>query len=178
MKLMCRIFGHKWGMFVCLRCREVRPGVREIVKTLYDAMISSVNFWMELEEFKEKRDREYEEMRERPETTGEILKKLGIKREKIIRPEQIHIKLEQKPPIPEQIHIKLEQKWGPLIERMKTHPHEILKVTKNSYYGKIRGMDILLEARKDFKRLGIEAEFKLMGDYGTIRLSGPSREAR
>lgn len=175
MKLLCRIFGHKWGMFVCLRCREIRPEVREFVTALSGWMAGWANFWMKLKELKAKRDLEYEEMMRKPETTGEILKRLGIKREKPVikaeKPETITtIRVEK--------HSGLFNKWEPFLKRLYDNDG-MLKINKNEYYGKIRGMDILIEARKDFKRLGIKAEVKLMGDYGTIRLlSGPYQEAR
>lgn len=167
-------------MFICLRCKEIRPEWIEIITKGMKLAMIIVQLMERMGELEEKRRAEEDAAKWKPETTGEILKKLGIKREKIKKPEQIHVKLEQKPPIPEQKPLKLEHKWGPLIEWLKNHPtNYTLKINKNWHYGKIRGSDILIAARRDFKRMGIDVEVKLMGDYGTIRLlSGPSQEAR
>lgn len=170
MKFLCRIFGHKWGTFTCLRCGKVKPEWKEIARMALNVVYKLAEFWKEVRELKEKRDREYEEMVEEPETTGQILKRLGVRRERIKRKETPENKFKH-PRIIKPTHDKkkrMRRMWKPLLDRLLKG--ETVRIDKNDYFGKIRGADILREARKDLKRLGYNVEVRLKGHGGTIRI--------
>lgn len=54
--------------------------------------------------------------------------------------------------------------WAALIRRGR------LRVGHNQYYGKLRGVDILIHAKRDFNRAGIPVDVKLCGSHGFISL--------
>lgn len=170
LKFLCRILGHKWGAFTCLRCGEIKPEWIEIGKSLLRIAIKLIKLWEEVEEFRERRDREYEEGLEKPESTGEVLKRLGIKREKVKIDHSDISKFKAARTIKPTCDKKkqLEIMWKPILDRLLKG--ETIKIEKNDYFGKIRGAHILTEARKDMKRLGYNVEVKLKGHGGTIRI--------
>lgn len=100
------------------------------------------------------------------ETTGQILKKLGIKREKRkkVKPKKV---LELKKPEPEK---KKPSMLEPLIQELLNK--EELYIDRNMHYGKLRGKDIARALAKELKRKGIKYELK-MDDYDAfIKIKG------
>lgn len=92
------------------------------------------------------------------ETTGQILKRLGIKREKR-RKVKSKKALEIKKPKPEKPKYSVLE---PLIQELMSKRE--LYIDRNMHYGKLRGKDIARALAKELKRRGIEYEIK-WGDY-------------
>lgn len=65
--------------------------------------------------------------------------------------------------------VKLPWVWIPIMVHMeKLGP---LKIGHNCHMGKLRGVDILREARSVFRRAGIPVDVKLCGNHGFISLA-------
>jgi len=99
------------------------------------------------------------------ETTGEILKRLGIKREKKRKPKPPKKKIEIKKPKPEKPKYSTLE---PLIQDLLSKGE--LYIDRNMHWGKLRGKDIARALKRELKRRGIEFEVKY-GDYdATVKI--------
>ena len=105
---------------------------------------------------------------ERRETTGQILKSLGIERGGPKTEDLTPAKKEivEKPTIPggdsDKRQVILRRKWGILIQRLEAG--ERIFISRNTHMGSIRGIHILHAARSDLKRLGYRCKIK-KGDH-------------
>jgi len=95
------------------------------------------------------------------ETTGQIFKRLGIKREKIrkVKPKKV---IEIKKPKPEKPKYSTLE---PLIQELLSKGE--LYIDRNMHYGKLRGKDIARALAKELKRRKIEYDMK-MDDYDAV----------
>ena len=96
------------------------------------------------------------------ETTGEILKRLGIKREKRRRKKPVRKILETIKPEPEKPRYTFLE---PLIEEILTKGE--LYIDRNMHYGRLRGKDIARALVRELKNRNVEYEVK-WGDYDAL----------
>lgn len=104
------------------------------------------------------------------ETTGQIRKRLGVKKIKIKKPKP---KKERKIIIvnkPDKTKDMLFTKWMDLIEELNEKGY--YEVDANTHYGSLRGKDIIKFAHRDLKKLGIKTKVKYHNYGGTIYLEG------
>ncbi|MHA1852537.1 MAG: hypothetical protein ACTSUF_03410 [Candidatus Heimdallarchaeaceae archaeon] len=96
---------------------------------------------------------------------GELFKKLGISYEKPKRQRGVkEVELSKvKEDKTEQI---LYNKWQPFIRLLEEQG--TVYISKNEYYGSLRGKDIIRFAKKDLKRLGYKVDVKLRDYDGYI----------
>jgi len=97
----------------------------------------------------------------RMETTGEILKRLGIKREKR-RKKPVRKILEIIRPEPEKPKYSVLE---PLIQELMSRGE--LYIDRNMHYGRLRGKDIARALERELKRRNVEYEIK-WGDYDAV----------
>ena len=95
------------------------------------------------------------------ETTGEILKRLGIRRERRRKPKPKKV-LEIRKPKPEGPRYSILE---PLIEEILTKGE--LYIDRNMHYGRLRGKDIARALVRELKNRNVEYEVK-WGDYDAL----------
>lgn len=61
-------------------------------------------------------------------------------------------------------------KWRPFIRSLKIHG--TVFINRNEYYGSLRGIDIILHAKKDLRRLGYGVSIRMKGRDGSVTLEG------
>ncbi len=101
------------------------------------------------------------------ETTGQIRKRLGIKKEKkrkvISKPKLI---VDLKKQNFDFTVSRIKAKWRPVIAQLNSFGS--YKVTGNTHYGALRGRDILKHAKRDLNKIGIKTKITFDDDYGGI----------
>ena len=111
------------------------------------------------------------------ETTGQIRKRLGIKKIK-----KKELKIPKIPTFEEHLqklgytkkdieklkHEGLKLKWGALIKKLKEKGY--VEIKANEHYGSLRGKDVIKFAHRDLKKLGIKTRVKYHNYGGTIYL--------
>jgi len=65
-------------------------------------------------------------------------------------------------------HKRLQAKWRLLVGRLERHG--TVFIGRNEYYGSLRGIDIILHAKKDLRRLGYDVSIRTKGRDGYITL--------
>jgi len=116
----------------------------------------------------------------RPETLGEMRKRLGLGYGKVKVRKDLAGPAEL-PTISEGEGAELKRMecfWLSMNRRLKEDGS--VKIGHNEHYGSLRGVDILIAAKRDFKRMGIPVEVQLCGSYGYIILKedGPKKEVK
>ena len=107
-----------------------------------------------------------------PLSTGEIKKQLGIGHDKYDPPTVTFFqKIEHK----EVGKKKRQWKWNALYVALQTC--NSLCINHNMHYGSLRGVDILIAAKRDFRRAGIPVTVKLCGNHGYIELRSKPKNA-
>ena len=106
------------------------------------------------------------------ETTGQIRKRLGVKKIKIKKPKK------KKKITPEEHYYgwvreaievdKLYSKWAGVIEELKRKGY--YEVDANAHYGSLRGKDVIKFAHRDLKKLGIKTRVKYHNYGGKLYL--------
>lgn len=95
-------------------------------------------------------------------------------------PEVVRRKVRPVKPYIQDMNVLLPEAAHELIDDLNhlwTHLHFLLQNEKrvrigpNDHYGKLRGVDILRIARRDFRRAGIPVNVKLCGQHGFISLA-------
>jgi len=66
-------------------------------------------------------------------------------------------------------HEILMAKWRPFIRLLKERG--TIDVNRNVYYGSLRGIDVILHAKRDLRRLGYDVSIKTKGRDGSITLN-------
>jgi len=100
------------------------------------------------------------------ETTGQIRKRLGIKKVKKPKQKPVKRKLLLQPDTSKQDHAaeRIKAKWRPIIAQLNSFGS--YRVTGNTHYGALRGRDILRHAKRDLRKIGIKTKLTFDDNYG------------
>lgn len=99
---------------------------------------------------------------------GNLFRKLGIDYRKPVKKEENDAFLPVLTEKENHATEKLEKKWESLIHELRENG--TVKISRHSHHGQLRGVDILIHARRDLKRIGYEVEIVKKGYDGEIRL--------